>query len=79
MISPLQPSSRTLVGIALILLLIVIWAALVATMARFVGRWPILIQAPFYLLMGLVWIVPLKPFVRWMQTGRFRDRTAPRR
>jgi hypothetical protein len=68
------PSSRKLFGIGVILLLIVLWAALVAAMARFVGGWPILVQAPFYLAMGLIWIVPLKPFVRWMQTGRFRDR-----
>jgi hypothetical protein len=74
-----QPSSRKLVGIALILLLIVVWATLVAAMARFVGGWPILVQAPFYLAMGLIWIVPLKPFVRWMQTGSFRDGPAPPR
>jgi hypothetical protein len=68
------PSSRKLFGIGVILLLVVLWAALVAAMARFVGGWPILVQAPFYVAMGLIWIVPLKPFVRWMQTGRFRDR-----
>jgi hypothetical protein len=72
------PSSRTLVGIALILLLIVLWAALVASLAPFVGRWPILVQAPFYLFMGMVWIIPLKPLVRWMQTGRFRGPPRPR-
>jgi hypothetical protein len=38
-----------------------------------VGRWPILVQAPFYLLMGIIWIIPLKPLVRWMQTGKFKD------
>ena len=69
-----QPSSRTAAGIAAILLLIFAWAALVASLARIVGRWPVLAQAPFYLVMGLAWIVPLKPLVRWMQTGRFRDR-----
>jgi predicted membrane channel-forming protein YqfA (hemolysin III family) len=74
-----QPSTRTLAGIAAILLLIVLWATLVAAMARFVGGWPILVQAPFYLVMGLIWIVPLKPLIRWMQTGRFRDGSAPRR
>jgi predicted membrane channel-forming protein YqfA (hemolysin III family) len=67
-----QPSYRKLAGIALILLLIVIWAAFVASLARVVGRWPILVQAPFYLVMGLAWIVPLKPLVRWIQTGSFR-------
>jgi predicted membrane channel-forming protein YqfA (hemolysin III family) len=64
--------SRTLAGIILILLLIAVWAALVASMARIVGQWPVLVQAPFYLIMGLVWIIPLKPLVRWIQTGQWR-------
>lgn len=66
----MQPASRTLAGIALILLLIAVWAALVASMARIVGAWPVLVQAPFYLIMGIIWIIPLRPLVRWMQTGR---------
>ena len=64
-----SPSLRALAGIALILLLIVLWAAFVASLARLVGRWPILVQAAFYLIMGIVWIIPLKPLVRWIQTG----------
>ncbi|MEP6982673.1 MAG: DUF2842 domain-containing protein [Sphingomicrobium sp.] len=67
-----QPSSRKLVGIAAILLLIAVWAAFVAALAPFVGQWPVLAQAPFYLIMGTVWIVPLKPVVRWIETGSFR-------
>jgi hypothetical protein len=74
-----EPSYRTLIGIALILLLIVVWAAFVASLAQIVGAWPILVQAPFYLFVGIVWIIPLKPLVRWMQTGRFTDRSARRR
>jgi predicted membrane channel-forming protein YqfA (hemolysin III family) len=69
-----QPSSRAGAGIALILALIVVWAALVASLAPFVGRWPVLVQAAFYLVMGIVWIIPLKPLVRWMQTGSFGKR-----
>ena len=64
-------SSRALAGIGLILLLVVLWAALVASLAAIIGRWPILAQAGFYLFMGLIWIAPLKPLVRWIQTGRF--------
>ena len=67
-----EPSSRKLVGIAAILLVIAGWAAFVASLAPFVGRWPVLVQAPFYLVMGTVWIVPLKPLVRWIETGSFR-------
>jgi len=67
-----EPSSRKLVGITAIVLLIVLWAAFVATLAPFVGRWPVLVQAPYYLVMGLVWIVPLRPLLRWIETGTFR-------
>jgi predicted membrane channel-forming protein YqfA (hemolysin III family) len=70
-----QPSGRKGAGIALILLLIALWAAFVASLAPIVGRWPVLVQAPFYLIMGIVWIIPLKPLIRWSQSGRFK---APR-
>ena len=66
-----QPSWRTLAGIAMILLLIVFWAGFVASLAPIVGRWPIIAQAPYYLFMGMAWIIPLKPLVRWMLTGSF--------
>ena len=71
----MEPSSRKLAGISLILLLILVWAAFVASLARVVGAWPILVQAPFYLVMGLAWIIPLKPLVRWIETGSFKPRT----
>lgn len=67
-----EPSPRKLIGIMAILLLIVLWAAFVASLAQVVGQWPILLQAPYYLIMGIVWIVPLKPLVRWIETGSFR-------
>lgn len=68
--TPIPPSSRTGAGIVLILLLIAVWAMLVASLAPFVSRWPVLVQAPFYLFMGIAWIVPLKPLIRWSQRRR---------
>lgn len=62
-----------MVGCSAILLMIVAWAALVASLARVVGQWPVLVQALYYLIMGIVWIFPLKPLVRWMQRGSVRD------
>jgi hypothetical protein len=67
---PPRPSWRTGAGIALILLLIALWAALVASLAPFVSRWPVLVQAAFYLVMGIAWILPLKPLIRWSQRRR---------
>ena len=69
---PPEPSWRKPAGIALILLLILLWAGLVAQFAGAVGDWPVLVQAPFYLFVGIIWIMPLKPLIRWMETGRFR-------
>jgi len=68
-----QPSWRRGAGIALIMLLILVWAVLVASAARLVGNWPGLVQAAFYLIMGMVWIVPLRPLIRWSQTGQRRN------
>jgi len=72
MARPSSPSARKLAGIALILLLIVVWATFVASLAQIVGRWPILVQTAFYLFMGVAWVIPLKPLIRWSQTGSFR-------
>ena len=68
----MSPSSRKGAGIAIIVLLILIWAALVASLAPLIGKLPILVQGAFYLVMGIVWISPLKPLLRWTETGRWR-------
>ena len=69
----IEPSGRKLAGIAGILALIVVWALLVVSLSGTVGGWPVLVQAAFYLVAGIVWILPLKPLLRWMETGRFRQ------
>lgn len=67
----IEPNGRKLAGIAIILALIAAWALLVASLAGSVGRWNVLAQALFYLVTGLIWIAPLKPLIRWIETGRF--------
>lgn len=74
----MSAGGRKLTAILLISLLIIVWAALVASLAPFVGQWPVLIQAPFYLVMGLAWILPLRPLIRWSETGRWRALPAGR-
>jgi hypothetical protein len=66
------PSYRKLVGIGAIMFLIVVLMTFVAGLARVVWHWPVLVQGAFYLLMGIVWILPLKPLLRWIETGSFR-------
>lgn len=66
------PSGRKAAGIAMIVALIVAWAVLVPSLAPLVGAWPVLVQGAFYLVMGLAWIVPLRPVLRWAETGCWR-------
>jgi predicted membrane channel-forming protein YqfA (hemolysin III family) len=67
-----EPSWRKPVGIFAILALIGVWAILVASFSTVVGHWPVLLQALFYLVAGVIWILPLKPLLRWIETGRFK-------
>jgi hypothetical protein len=64
------PSWRKPAGIALILLLIIVWAVLVATVAGRLDGWPWPLLALFFVATGIVWILPLKPLLRWMERGR---------
>ena len=68
----LEPSWRQPVGILLILLLIAGWAVLVASAAALIEDAPRWIHIVYYLVAGLAWILPLKPLLAWMETGRWR-------
>ena len=68
----MNPSWRKPFGMLLLIALIIGWAALIAHMAGTIARLPALGQAPVYLFLGLIWIAPLKPLLRWMETGRWR-------
>lgn len=66
------PSWRKPAGMLGILAYVAIWATAVASLSAVVGSWPVLLQAVFYLIAGTIWIAPLKPVLKWMETGRFR-------
>ena len=66
-----EPRWRTTMGIFAILAVIVLWSVLIASLSAWVGAWPVLAQAIFYLVAGIAWILPLKPLLRWIETGRF--------
>ncbi|HEX2763085.1 MAG TPA: DUF2842 domain-containing protein [Allosphingosinicella sp.] len=66
-----KPSWRKPAGIFLILALIAFWAFLVATVAETLPALPWPLTALFFVAAGIVWILPLKPLLRWIETGRF--------
>lgn len=56
----------------MILGIIIVWAVLIASISDTVTAWPAWVQLPFYIIAGIVWILPLRPILRWSETGRWR-------
>jgi carbon starvation protein CstA len=69
---PMKPTWRKPAGIGLILLLILIWAVIVASVAELLDGMPWPLTAIYYVVAGIVWILPLRPLLQWMETGRWR-------
>ncbi len=67
----MTPSWRKPFGMFLILALIAVWAIIVASQAERIATLPGLAQIVVYGFVGIVWITPLKPLLRWMETGHF--------
>ena len=70
---PVTPSWRKPAGIGLILAIITLWAVIIASVAGRIGAMPRPVQAVFYLIAGIAWILPLKPLLRWIETGKWRE------
>jgi hypothetical protein len=39
--------------------------------SQWIGRLPVPAQVPVYLVLGTIWLLPLKRFLIWMETGRW--------
>jgi hypothetical protein len=68
----MTPSWRKPFGALMIIALIAIWAIVIASLSPIVGGWPIVAQTIFYLVTGIVWILPLGPLLKWIETGHWR-------
>ena len=68
----MTPSWRKPAGTLAICALIAVWCVLVTSLSSVVGNWHWTLQLAFYLFTGIVWIAPLKPMLRWMETGSWR-------
>lgn len=68
----MTPKGRTLIGLFAILALIATEAVLIVAFANLIAPWPILAQSLFYLVAGLIWLLPMKPLLVWMNRGESR-------
>jgi hypothetical protein len=66
------PTWRIPVGIlALVAVLVVYGIAVASLVPPLIGGWNALAQTPVYVVLGIVWIMPLGRFLIWMETGRW--------
>ena len=67
-----SPTWRIPVGIIGLLVGLLAYGLLVARyVPDLIGTWPTIAQTVVYLVLGLVWLLPLRRFLIWMETGRF--------
>ena len=69
-----KPKWRNGAGMALIVLLIVVWSVAVATLAPFVSQLPFVVEMLFYAAAGIGWVFPVRPLLTWMETGAWGKR-----
>ena len=68
-----EPTLRIPLGLLALLVGLIAYTLVVARyVPALIGEWPGLAQAPVYLLLGVIWLLPLRRFLAWMETGRWR-------
>jgi len=67
-----EPTWRIPVGVLGLLAALMLYGLAIAHfMPGLIGTWPALAQTPVYLLLGVIWLLPLRRFLIWMETGRW--------
>ena len=67
-----EPTWRIPFGLLALLTLLLLYGLIVARyVPELIGSWPALAQTATYVVLGLVWLLPLRRFLIWMETGRW--------
>ena len=68
-----EPTWRIPVGVLGLCAALVVYGLLIANfVAPRIADWPALAQLPVYVVLGVVWLLPLRRFLIWMETGRLK-------
>lgn len=66
------PTLRIPIGVLLLVVALCLYGIAVASFVpSLIGTWNALAQTPVYFALGIVWILPLRRFLIWMETGRW--------
>lgn len=64
------PTWRIPIGIIGLFVFLIVYGLVIARYAPgIIGGWPGWAQTIVYLILGLIWLLPLRRFLIWMETG----------
>ncbi|CAH0496666.1 DUF2842 domain-containing protein [Novosphingobium sp. CECT 9465] len=66
-----KPTWRKPVGIIALLCALTLYAVAIAAASPIIGQWHVLLQTIAYIVLGVIWLLPLRGFLIWMETGRW--------
>jgi len=66
-----KPTLRIPIGVLALLIGLILYALVVMWASQWIERLPTLAQALVYCVLGVIWLLPLKRFLIWMETGRW--------
>ena len=68
-----EPTWRIPFGVLSLIAALLAYGVIVARyVLDWIGEWPALVQTPIYIVLGVVWLLPLQRFLIWMETGNWR-------
>lgn len=66
-----KPTLRIPLGILALVIALAAYALAVTWASQWIGQLHVLLQTVIYLFLGVVWLLPLRRFLIWMETGRW--------
>jgi hypothetical protein len=66
-----KPTLRIPLGILALLFVLALYVLAVVWTSQWIELLPVLAQAVVYLILGVAWLLPLRRFLIWMETGRW--------
>lgn len=68
----MKPTLRKPFGVIGLIVGLIVYVALAASLVDSVGSLHWLLQLVVYAVLGIAWVFPLRPLLLWMETGRWR-------
>jgi drug/metabolite transporter (DMT)-like permease len=67
-----EPTLRIPLGIMALILALFLYAVGVVLLSPWIEQLHVLLQTFIYLVLGVAWLLPLRRFLIWMETGRWK-------